>query len=94
MMGFKLSFRLHALKSMFERSISVDEVRDVVDNGEVIKEYADDQPYLSRLILGWIEKRPLHIVAADNDADEETIIITAYEPNPTVWEDDFKRKRK
>lgn len=77
---------------MFERGISNADVRDVVENGEIIREYLDDMPFPSRLILGWREKRPLHIVAADDDNDQ-TIIITAYEPDPTIWEPDFKRKK-
>ena len=44
---------------MFERSINRDDVRHVIDNGEVIREYLDDKPFPSRLILGWREKRPL-----------------------------------
>ena len=44
-------------------------------------------------MLGWDSERPLHVVAADND-DEETIIITAYEPDPMIWESDFKKKKE
>lgn len=89
----KLTFRLHAVQKMFERQISAEDVRDVIENGEVIREYADDMPYPSRLMLGWIGERPVHVVAADNPADSETIIITAYEPDPATWEADFKRKK-
>lgn len=89
----KLIFRVHAIQMMFERSISRDDVRHVVENGEVIREYPDDTPFPSRLILGWREKRPLHVVAAD-DGDDQTIIITAYEPDPAIWEPDFKKKKE
>lgn len=89
----KLTFRVHAVQKMFERAINVDDVANVIEHGEIIREYSDDIPYPSRLILGWRGGRPLHIVAADNDANEETIIITAYEPNPSLWEPDFKVKK-
>jgi hypothetical protein len=89
----KLIFRAHALQRMFERSISVEAVRAVVTSGEMLKAYPDDTPYPSRLLLGWINGRPLHIVAANNPAERETIIITAYEPDPNQWEADFKRRR-
>jgi len=89
----KLIFRVHAIQKMFERSISQDDVRHVVKSGVVIRDYPDDKPYASRLILGWREQRPLHIVAADKD-DDETIIITAYEPDPAIWEADFKTKKE
>jgi hypothetical protein len=60
----------------------------------VIREYADDRPYPSWLMLGYIGTRPLHVVAADNDDDQETIVITVYEPDPQLWEADFKRKKR
>jgi hypothetical protein len=96
-MDFKLTFRLHALQRMYVREISVGDVRSIVNTGEVIKEYPDDKPYPSRLILGWHDKRPVHIVVADNtdNLDEtEVIVIMVYEPDPQIWEDDFKRKKK
>lgn len=89
----RLVFRLHAIQRMFERWISVEDVRQVVSGGETIREYPDDSPYPSRLLLGWIGARPLHVVAATNAADGETIVITVYEPDPSQWEADFKRKR-
>jgi hypothetical protein len=89
----KLTFRVHCIQKMFERNISRDAVAYVLEHGEVIREYADDTPYPSRLMLGWQDLRPLHVVAADNDADDETIIITVYEPDPALWEPDFKRKK-
>lgn len=93
-MTYKLVLRVHVLQRMFERHVDVDDVRHVIEIGEVIKEYPDDKPLPSRLILGWRENRPLHVVAADDHAAQETIVITVYEPDPLVWESDFKRKKK
>jgi hypothetical protein len=33
-------------------------------------------------------------VAADNHDEQATIIITVYEPDPTLWETDFRTRRK
>jgi len=79
---------------MFERNISRDDVIKVIGSGEVIRTYDDDLPFPSRLILGWKGNRPLHVVAADTDTDEGTIIITAYEPDPTIWNADFRTKQE
>lgn len=87
------SFRLHAVQRMFERNIQPEVVRSVVEKGEVIREYTDDKPYPSRLILGWHEGKPLHIVAANRDDADEIIIITVYEPDPNIWNPDFKTKK-
>ncbi len=78
---------------MAERKITVEDVKNVLKTGETIASYPEDRPYPSRLILGWIGTRPLHVVVADNDEDNVQIVITVYEPDPTLWEDDFKRRR-
>lgn len=39
---------------MFERRLSAEVVRAVVEGGETIEAYPDDQPVPSRLVLGWL----------------------------------------
>jgi len=89
----KLVFRVHAIARMFERRITEEEVRTTLEGGEAIENYPDDTPYPSRLMLGWAAGRPIHVVAADNRQDEEVIVITVYEPDPDLWEPDFKRRK-
>lgn len=85
----KLTFRVHAIKRMFERNISVDDVKNVLLDSKVLKEYLDDKPYPSYLVLGWINDRPIHLVIAVNSEINETIIITAYEPSLVEWNKEF-----
>jgi Domain of unknown function (DUF4258) len=92
--GSRLVFRLHAVQRMFRRRIGADEVRAVIEAGEVIASYPDDTPYPSRLVLGWSGSRPLHVVVADNAADRELIVITVYEPDPALWDETFRRRRQ
>lgn len=87
-----LIFRVHAIQRMFERRISEDEIRSVLETGKTIMEYPDDKPYPSRLMLGFVSSRPLHIVVADDAEHRSNIIITAYEPDPNQWEQGFERK--
>jgi len=89
----KLVFRVHALKRMFQRQVTEREMRAVLSSGTVIEDYPADIPYPSHLILGWSGSRPLHVVAADNSEDRETVIITVYEPEPSQWEPDFVRRK-
>ena len=77
---------------MFERRISADEVRYVLETGEAIEEYPDDTPYPSRLIMGWYKGRPIHVVAANNSLDKEIIIITVYEPDPSEWDPECRER--
>jgi len=90
----KLIFRTHALRRMFERDVRIQDIRDIIDNGEIIKNYDDDMPYPSKLILGYAGGRPLHIVAAENEQDGEIIIITVYEPDADKWDAGYRRRKK
>jgi hypothetical protein len=56
-------FSDHAISQMFKRSISVNDVVSIIEVGQPIQEYADDKPYPSYLMLGYLNQRPLHIVA-------------------------------
>ena len=60
----------------------------------MIETYPDDTPFPSRLMLGWIGARPLHVVTADSAEAEEMIVITVYEPDLSEWEPGFKRRKR
>jgi hypothetical protein len=77
---------------MAQRGFEPDDIRGSMVNGTVIEEYPEDVPYPSFLVMVWLGQRPVHIVAANNNADEETIIITVYEPDPQKWNSGFTRR--
>ena len=85
-------FSVHATKRMFERSISVDDVICVLQSGEEIEDYPNDWPYPSRLLLGWRNGQPLHVVVAENAAADGLVVVTLYEPDPAKWDSEFKRR--
>ncbi|HEY3127912.1 MAG TPA: DUF4258 domain-containing protein [Acidobacteriota bacterium] len=89
----RLVFRQHAVERMFQRHIAVDDVRKALATSEVIESYPEDTPYPSRLVLGWSGSRPPHIVAAENTQEQETVVITVYEPDRKEWEQGFKRRK-
>jgi hypothetical protein len=76
---------------MFERDILESEIEYAVKNGEIIEEYPNDKPYPSFLAIGRGEK-PLHVVYAKNEEENEIIIITAYYPDKEKWSHDYKRR--
>ena len=88
-----LIFRVHAIERMSQYGIGVEDVRHVLEQGDTIKSYPDDTPYPSRLVLGWREARPIHVVAADDAESGETFVVTVYEPTPLLWEAGFRRKK-
>jgi hypothetical protein len=59
-----LVFTRHARKRILERGIRIDEIHGATHAPTVVEEYPDDEPYPSRLVLGWVGGRPLHIVLA------------------------------
>lgn len=44
-------------------------------------------------MLGWSGGRPIHVVAADNAKEQETIVITVYQPDVAEWEEGFSRRK-
>jgi hypothetical protein len=93
MMVEKLVFRIHALQRMAQRRISPNDIRQSLEQCMVVEDYPDDTPYPSCLVLGWIGKRPLHIVKAENIESRETIVITVYEPDSSKWMPGFMRRK-
>jgi hypothetical protein len=83
----------HAVRRMFERDLRPGEVRAVIEGGEIIASYPDDQPYASYLLLRWSHDRPLHVVLAVDIENRRCYVITAYIPDLTLWQPDFKTRR-
>jgi hypothetical protein len=88
-----LIFTTHALRRMRLRRILVREVREALRAPVLVENYPEDVPYPSRLILGWVSNRPIHLVVADEPVEGHTIVVTVYEPDPEQWEPGFQRRR-
>ena len=90
-------FTRHALDEMKHEEygrIFESEVSECIENGKIIKEYPNDTPYPSYLIFGRTESnRPIHLVCAYNSEDNKLVIVTVYEPDPTLWIDFTRRIR-
>lgn len=88
----RIAITRHAKIRMEERGIHVDDIIMTIGNGEIIKEYVEDKPLPSCLILGKSTKnKPLHLVVS---RDEEYIyLITAYFPDSERWEKGFKSRK-
>jgi hypothetical protein len=79
---------------MFRRNISLAEVKFILNTGDIIREYTDDKPYPSFLLLGFIDHRPLHLLVAKDSETGNCIMVTAYEPDKNLWSTDFKTKNR
>ena len=89
-----LRFRVHAILQMEERGLTVEDVRHALETGEDIESRPDDHPYPARLVLGFCRLGPLHVAVRDNIPGEEIIVETAYQPDPELWEADYKTRRR
>lgn len=82
----------HTLKRFRERSITIADVCNALNNGEIIEQYPSDFPYPSCLVTGMnVNNAPLHIVCGIGD--NKLWIITAYYPSSDSWENDFKTRK-
>lgn len=87
-------WRKHTLEKMIVRGISRGEVLEVLENGEVIRTYDYDKPFPSVLMLGFPGSRPIHVVVSFDENVKSVFVITVYEPDLTIFEPDFKTKKK
>jgi hypothetical protein len=87
-------YRIHAIQRMFERQVSEEDVRKILQSGVMIEDYSDEMPYASGLISGKRGDRPLHVVMAENAKDNELVVITVYEPDSSQWKSSFKDRMK
>lgn len=82
----------HTRIRLIERNITMRDIIKCIDTGEIIKQYDDDKPFPSCLILGMsINERYIHVVISTND--NYIHLITAYFPNLEQWETDFKTRK-
>jgi hypothetical protein len=88
----RLIFTRHAERRRMQWAFAVEDVRAAVTIGEAIESYPADTPYPSRLVLAWVKRRPIHVVAADMST-EDIIIVTMYEPDPALWDATFRIRR-
>jgi len=84
----------HATIVRLERGIGISELEHALLSGEVIEQYPDDQPYPSCLVLGWIASGdPLHVVCSRGDREPALRIVTLYEPDDALWEQDYRTRK-
>jgi uncharacterized protein DUF4258 len=81
----QFEFSKHAVDQSILRRINVQEIREVLANGEIIEEYPEDKYWPSYLIYGrTAQGRPLH-VQCSHPSRPLIKIVTLYEPDPAQW---------
>jgi hypothetical protein len=67
----RIQWERHVLERLVSRSIKRDAVLQILKSGDCIEDYPDDYPYPSALFFGWHQNKPIHVVAALDDAVPE-----------------------
>ena len=84
----------HALDRMNAENemITLEEVREVVAQGEIIEDYPEDvRGHSCLMFVITSSRRPVHVVCAPKE--QYLGIITVYVPSGLKWKDDFKTRR-
>lgn len=89
----KIVYTPHAVTQItnLERMIEPEEIRKVINEGEIVESYHYDVRGNTVLLLGrGNNNRPLHVVCAPTDF--YLMIITAYVPSEIKWSRDYKTR--
>jgi hypothetical protein len=89
----RIRWRAHALERMLERAISTRDVAHVLLSGNLVEDYADDEPFPSALLMASVAGRPLHVVVAFDSAEGYAYVVTAYEPDTDHFEPDLRTRQ-
>ncbi|MCL2089068.1 MAG: DUF4258 domain-containing protein [Oscillospiraceae bacterium] len=83
----------HARIRLLERNINVEDIKNAIMTGEIIKQYENDKPFPSCLLLGLaMNNKHIHVVVGvDSDY---MYIITAYYPDKDEWKEDLKERKE
>lgn len=85
-------FSKHATDQSILSRITIEELGQAIETGEIIEDYPDDKYGASCLVFGLtIEGRPLH-VQCSYPSRPLLKIITLYEPDKDLWVDFRVRK--
>lgn len=90
----EFEFSKHAVDQSILRKIRVQEVKEMIVNGEIIEDYPDDKYGASCLICGLTSSgRPIHLQCS-YPSRPLLKVITLYEPSTERWSHNFTVRRR
>jgi hypothetical protein len=90
----KLIISEHAYLRLKQRKIHRSLLETAIRDGEIIAVYPEDKPYPTKLIVSTVEHKIIHLVVALDEMNGVCVIVTVYEPDVAIWEDNFRKRRR
>ena len=77
-----------------ERGISLEEIKRIVVEGEIIAYNEKAKPYPTAIVLGYKKHgAPIHVVVFQGDVEPKLRIVTVYEPEARLWDIQYKKRK-
>lgn len=90
---FRYKYRRHVFDKLRSVDLVLAEFQQLLGRGEVIAEAEDGPAELREIVLLVEWSRPLHVVIVVDTARQEERLVTVYEPDPSHWTADHRRRR-
>lgn len=90
---FRYKYRRHVFDKLRSVDLVLAEFPQLLGRGEVIAEAEDSPAELREIVLLVEWSRPLHVVIVVDSARREERLVTVYEPDPSLWTADYRRRR-
>lgn len=87
--------RFHGFVEMRTEGLSIEDLRQAGRESEILEEYPDRPEGHTKLLLGKLADRPIHLVINvqefHDDPTDPVAIVTVYEPESPFWRDERTR---
>lgn len=90
---FGYRYTEHVFDKLQFIDLALAEFEQILVGGEVIAEAPLGLLLMKEIVLLIEWTRPLHVVVAVDEGRRRETLVTVYEPYPSEWTDDFRRRR-